>query len=68
MGQARPETGRRHQIRTHLAQSGFPIVGDSLYKGLDRGRLRLHAWKLKWFEDGETREVEAPLPADFREA
>ncbi len=28
---ALPETGRMHQIRVHLEQSGFPIVGDKLY-------------------------------------
>lgn len=25
------ETGRKHQVRKHLAQSGFPIIGDRLY-------------------------------------
>jgi RluA family pseudouridine synthase len=29
--EARPETGRRHQIRVHLAACGFPILVDDLY-------------------------------------
>jgi 23S rRNA-/tRNA-specific pseudouridylate synthase len=29
--EARPETGRMHQIRCHLAHVGLPIIGDSLY-------------------------------------
>lgn len=37
------ETGRRHQIRVHLAHEGFPILGDALYGGGNRGQLMLHA-------------------------
>lgn len=31
--EAKPLTGRTHQIRVHLAHSGFPILGDELYGG-----------------------------------
>lgn len=44
--QVRLVTGRRHQIRVHLASIGLPIVGDALYGGAREGRgLLLHAWR-----------------------
>lgn len=42
-----PITGRTHQIRVHLSESGFPILGDQLYGGPKSQRLMLHAESLK---------------------
>lgn len=40
--EARPRTGRTHQIRVHLADAGLPIVGDITYGGEPAPRLMLH--------------------------
>lgn len=37
---AQPKTGRRHQIRMHLAHAGHPILGDLLYGGDERQFIR----------------------------
>ncbi len=49
--EARPLTGRTHQIRVHLEASGLPIVGDATYGGESAGRMMLHCAALV-FRDG----------------
>ncbi|CAM2011033.1 pseudouridine synthase [Acanthopleuribacter pedis] len=66
--EARPKTGRTHQIRVHLAQTGHAILGDTLYGGPEHNRYLLHAWQL-CFEhpvSGETITIRAPKPKPFR--
>jgi 23S rRNA-/tRNA-specific pseudouridylate synthase len=46
--EARPHTGRTHQVRVHLAGSGLPIVGDVLYGGPPGPRVLLHAARLQF--------------------
>ena len=69
-----PVTGRRHQIRIHLALEGHPLFGDTQYGGLRDVRLRsgdiltvsrvaLHASRLE-LPTGDV--FEAPWPEDFR--
>lgn len=64
------ETGRKHQIRVHLAGLGCPVIGDSSYgaKTNPVGRLGLHAWRLA-FDHPRTKqrmEFEAPFPSRLR--
>jgi tRNA pseudouridine32 synthase/23S rRNA pseudouridine746 synthase/23S rRNA pseudouridine1911/1915/1917 synthase len=61
----RPITGRRHQIRVHLAWIGHPIVGDPRFGGVEGERTRLHAWRLG-FEGPDGRvECRADPEPDF---
>ena len=41
--QARPLTGKTHQVRRHAAANGFPVLGDGEYGGAPAARLMLHA-------------------------
>ena len=66
--EARPHTGRMHQIRAHLADLGCPILGDPIYGAgtLTGARLMLHAANLEiTLPSQEKRALEAPVPEDF---
>jgi 23S rRNA pseudouridine955/2504/2580 synthase len=67
--EARPETGRTHQIRAHLAWLGHPIAGDTLYNRPwspgDAQRTLLHAARIRLRFGGVQVEFEAPQPIDF---
>jgi len=63
------DTGRTHQIRVHLSQSGYPVCGDTLY-GSSSGlinRQALHAGKLAFTHPrtGIYMHFEASLPSDI---
>lgn len=65
--EARPLTGRTHQIRVHLASIGLPILGDALYGAPKYKRTMLHAERLTFSHpiNGNTITMSAPLPDDF---
>ncbi len=70
--EVKPETGRTHQIRVHLAAIGFPVVGDATYgvKSAHLTRQFLHAAKLGFHlpSTGEYVEFESPLAPDLQQA
>ena len=66
--EAKPVTGRMHQIRAHMAALGCPILGDRIYGTgkLSAPRLMLHAARLEiTHPDGHAMVLEAPPPEDF---
>ena len=77
--EARPLTGRLHQIRRHLRHLSHPLVGDVTYGDgrvnrhyrttYDLHRLALHAASVTFPHprDGARMTVTAPLPADLAE-
>ena len=76
--EAKPVTGRTHQIRVHALHAGFPLLGDTKY-GSDRGealcqqlglkRLFLHAFRLRLkLPDVGRLELEAGLDDELENA
>ena len=68
--EARPRTGRTHQIRVHLASVGHPVAGDTTYgkpaPGLDRHFLHAHRLAFDHPRTGKRLELESPLPEDLQ--
>ncbi|MGZ3688789.1 MAG: RluA family pseudouridine synthase [Bdellovibrionota bacterium] len=72
--EARPLTGRTHQIRVHLSEGGLPILGDATYGGAQElpggsrvPRLMLHAVNLTFPHPVHQNQVSvtSPVPEDF---
>lgn len=65
------DTGRTHQIRVHMAEIGYPIVGDTVYSngknpfGVEGQMLHAKLLEFKHPTTGKTMRLEAPLPEYF---
>lgn len=62
------DTGRKHQIRVHMASIGCPLVGDRRYGVSKAARLALHASCLRITHPvtGEYLEISSPTPTAFK--
>ncbi|MBI2486830.1 MAG: RluA family pseudouridine synthase [Deltaproteobacteria bacterium] len=81
MVEAKPKTGRTHQIRVHFADNGYPLLGDRVYgsrkhnsdflNAVSRklGRHALHASTIGFVHprSGDYLEFQAPLSEDMKE-
>ncbi|MFA6857194.1 MAG: RluA family pseudouridine synthase [Treponema sp.] len=65
------DTGKKNQIRAHLASKGYPLAGDENYRAQTDpfGRLALHARTLEFIhpETGRHMKFEIPEPAEWLE-
>jgi tRNA pseudouridine32 synthase/23S rRNA pseudouridine746 synthase len=60
------ETGRKHQIRRHLANIGHPIVGDKLYGTKSSSGLQLLAYRLEFVCPNTKQAVIVELPSELQ--
>jgi len=69
--EVRPETGRTHQIRVHLAAIGYPVVGDRVYGTrsllIDRQFLHAHRLRFQLPSTGQPVEFQSELPPDLQQ-
>ncbi len=71
--EAKPLTGRTHQLRVHLKHDGLPIIGDSLYgnkisSSITVSRMMLHCAAMEFVDtSGKMIQVEASVPSEMTE-
>lgn len=61
-----PTTGRRHQLRVHLAWIGHPIEGDPLFCKPPGERTHLHSWRLAFNHPADGRRMDFRVDPDAR--
>jgi len=71
--EARPLTGRTHQVRVHAYALGYPLLGDVLYSAPETdliARPALHAYSLSFTHPLSNEHITftAPYPQDFKDA
>ncbi len=63
------ETGRKNQIRVHMTEMGYPILGDKKYHSHDNPlkRLALHHYEISFFDPitGKLLSFQAEVPKEF---